>query len=86
VERRPHAGFSSGNPQQLYLPPIIDFEYHYETINVETQPRTPTRCFVMKRHDRNAKHSRRSPAGRWSSLTRRIRKSWRFSAAAKTTS
>lgn len=32
-----NAGFSRVNPQQLYLPIIIDPEYHYETINVETQ-------------------------------------------------
>ena len=32
-----NAGFSRANPQQLYLPVIIDPEYHYEAINVETQ-------------------------------------------------
>ncbi|MDP8267028.1 MAG: maltose alpha-D-glucosyltransferase [Candidatus Aceula meridiana] len=32
-----NAGFSRANPQQLYLPVIIDSEYHYETVNVETQ-------------------------------------------------
>ncbi len=32
-----NAGFSQANPQQLYLPPIIDYQYHYETVNVETQ-------------------------------------------------
>ncbi|MGD9201411.1 MAG: maltose alpha-D-glucosyltransferase [Chitinispirillia bacterium] len=32
-----NAGFSKANPQQLYLPAIIDSEYHYETVNVETQ-------------------------------------------------
>jgi len=32
-----NAGFSRANPQQLYLPPIIDYQYHYETLNVETQ-------------------------------------------------
>ena len=31
-----NAGFSGCNPQQLYLPLIIDHEYHYEAINVET--------------------------------------------------
>jgi len=34
-----NAGFSNGNPQQLFLPVIIDPEYHFETINVETQER-----------------------------------------------
>ena len=32
-----NAGFSKANPQQLYLPVIIDPEYHYEAINVENQ-------------------------------------------------
>jgi maltose alpha-D-glucosyltransferase/alpha-amylase len=36
-----NAGFSRANPQQLYLPVIIDPEYHYETVNVEAQQRNP---------------------------------------------
>lgn len=32
-----NAGFSEGNPQQLYLPLILDPEYHYGAVNVETQ-------------------------------------------------
>ena len=32
-----NAGFSRANPQRLFLPPIIDPEFHYETVNVETQ-------------------------------------------------
>ncbi|GJL63631.1 MAG: trehalose synthase [Nitrospirales bacterium] len=32
-----NAGFSRANPQKLYLPIIIDPEYHYEAINVELQ-------------------------------------------------
>jgi maltose alpha-D-glucosyltransferase/alpha-amylase len=32
-----NAGFSRANPQRLYLPVIIDPEYHYETVNVEAQ-------------------------------------------------
>ena len=32
-----NAGFSRANPQRLYLPAIIDPEYHYEAINVEAQ-------------------------------------------------
>ncbi|MFW6181499.1 MAG: putative maltokinase, partial [Spirochaetota bacterium] len=36
-----NAGFSDANPQKLYLPVIIDPEYHYETINVETQQANP---------------------------------------------
>ncbi len=34
-----NAGFSTANPQQLYLPVIIDPEYHFTTINVENQTR-----------------------------------------------
>ncbi len=36
-----NAGFSRTNPQRLYLPPIIDPEYHYEAVNVETQQNNP---------------------------------------------
>jgi maltose alpha-D-glucosyltransferase/alpha-amylase len=32
-----NAGFSKANPHRLYLPVIIDPEYHYEVINVEAQ-------------------------------------------------
>jgi maltose alpha-D-glucosyltransferase / alpha-amylase len=32
-----NAGFSRANPQKLYLPVIIDPDYHYEASNVETQ-------------------------------------------------
>jgi len=32
-----NAGYSRANPQRLYLPVIIDPEYHYEACNVETQ-------------------------------------------------
>jgi maltose alpha-D-glucosyltransferase/alpha-amylase len=36
-----NAGFSRANPQKLYLPVIVDPEYHYETINVEVQQNNP---------------------------------------------
>ncbi len=36
-----NAGFSLANPQRLYLPPIIDPEYHFETVNVEAQQNNP---------------------------------------------
>jgi maltose alpha-D-glucosyltransferase/alpha-amylase len=36
-----NAGFSKANPQRLYLPPITDPEYHYETINVEAKRANP---------------------------------------------
>ncbi len=36
-----NAGFSLANPQRLYLPVIIDPEYHYEAVNAESQQRNP---------------------------------------------
>jgi maltose alpha-D-glucosyltransferase/alpha-amylase len=36
-----NAGFSRANSQRLYLPVIIDPEYHYEAINVEAQQNNP---------------------------------------------
>ena len=36
-----NAGFSRGNPQRLYLPVILDPEYHYGTVNVEAQQSNP---------------------------------------------
>ena len=32
-----NAGFSTANPHKLYLPTIIDPEFHYEMVNVEVQ-------------------------------------------------
>jgi len=32
-----NAGFSRANPQRLYLPVIVDPQFHYESVNVETQ-------------------------------------------------
>ncbi|MCL5279826.1 MAG: maltose alpha-D-glucosyltransferase [Planctomycetes bacterium] len=34
-----NAGFSTANPQQLFLPVVIDPEYHFTTVNVENQAR-----------------------------------------------
>src|SRR5437762_6377178 len=36
-----NAGFSRANPQQLFLPVIIDPQYHYEQVNVEAQQASP---------------------------------------------
>jgi maltose alpha-D-glucosyltransferase/alpha-amylase len=36
-----NAGFSKANPQGLYLPLIIDPEYHYQAVNVEVQQNNP---------------------------------------------
>jgi len=37
-----NAGFSTCNPQKLYFPVIIDPEYHYEAVNVESQQGNPS--------------------------------------------
>jgi maltose alpha-D-glucosyltransferase/alpha-amylase len=37
-----NAGFSRANSQKLYLPVVIDSEYHYEAVNVETQQNNPS--------------------------------------------
>jgi len=36
-----NGGFSTANPHRLYLPLITEQEYHYESINVETQHSNP---------------------------------------------
>ncbi len=36
-----NAGFSRANPQRLYLPVIIDPQFHYESVNVEAQESNP---------------------------------------------
>ena len=36
-----NAGFSRANPQKLFLPVIIDPEYHYEAVNVEALDKNP---------------------------------------------
>jgi maltose alpha-D-glucosyltransferase/alpha-amylase len=37
-----NAGFSQANPQQLFLPVIIDPQFHYETVNVDAQRANPS--------------------------------------------
>jgi maltose alpha-D-glucosyltransferase / alpha-amylase len=37
-----NAGFSSADPQRLFLPVVIDHNYHYTTVNVENQERHPS--------------------------------------------
>ncbi len=44
-----NGGFSRANPQQLYLPAIIDPEYHYEAVNVENQRRNVSSLFWWMR-------------------------------------
>src|SRR5450432_1373385 len=35
------AGFSKASPQKLYLPVIVEPEFHYEAVNVEAQQGNP---------------------------------------------
>ncbi len=45
-----NAGFSRANPQKLYLPIIIDAEYHYESVNTEAhRNNTNSLWWTMKR-------------------------------------
>lgn len=45
-----NAGFSEANPHKLYLPVILDPEYHYESVNVELQSwNTSSLLWWMKR-------------------------------------
>ncbi len=37
-----NAGFSTAEPQRLFLPVIFNHDYHFETINVENQEQNPT--------------------------------------------
>lgn len=37
-----NAGFSMASPQKLFLPVIIEPEYHFESVNVENQERNPS--------------------------------------------
>jgi maltose alpha-D-glucosyltransferase / alpha-amylase len=34
-----NGGFSTADPQRLYLPLIVDYEHHYQTVHVEAQQR-----------------------------------------------
>ena len=45
-----NAGFSRTNPQQLYLPVILDPQYNYEAVNVETQKRNTSSLFWFMKH------------------------------------
>ncbi|MFH1328506.1 MAG: maltose alpha-D-glucosyltransferase [Candidatus Bathyarchaeota archaeon] len=44
-----NAGFSKANPQKLYLPVIIDPEYHYQTVNAENQQNQSSLLWWMKK-------------------------------------
>ena len=42
-----NAGFSTANPQRLYLPVIIDPKYHSQAVNVEAQQQNPTSLLMV---------------------------------------
>ncbi len=44
-----NGGFSGADPQQLFLPVIIDPDYHYTSVNVENQERNPSSFLWWKR-------------------------------------
>ncbi|MDG6996714.1 MAG: maltose alpha-D-glucosyltransferase [Nitrososphaerota archaeon] len=55
-----NAGFSKSNPQKLYLPVVIEPQYHYEVVNVENQQNDPSsllwwmkRIIAMRKHYRS---------------------------------
>ena len=45
-----NAGFSSANPQRLYLPVITDPIYRYESVNVATQQENPSSMLWWLKH------------------------------------
>jgi len=44
-----NAGFSRASPHRLYLPVIQDGEFHYQTVNVETQSNNPHSLLAFTR-------------------------------------
>jgi maltose alpha-D-glucosyltransferase/alpha-amylase len=55
-----NAGFSKANPQSLYLPVVVDPQFHYETVNVEAQQANPNSLLWWIR--RMIRRRRRHPA------------------------
>jgi len=45
-----NAGFSRCNPQKLFLPAVIDPEYHFEAVNVENQEANSSSLLWWMRH------------------------------------
>ena len=81
-----NAGFSAGNPQSLFLPTIIDHEYHYETRqrrNAGAQPAfAPVVDAAADRAARPAESAR--PRDRSSSSIPTTPRCWRSSASTRT--
>ena len=45
-----NAGFSRSNPQKLFLPVVIDLQYHYTAVNVESQLSNPSSLLWFTRN------------------------------------
>ena len=72
-----NAGFSDANPQRLYSPVIIDSEYLFETVNVETQQNNPTSLlWWMKRLIALRQHYVALRRGTIELFAPRTRRSW----------
>ena len=55
-----NAGFSKADPQQLYLPPIMDPVYGYEAVNVESQARDASSLLSWMRRVINVRTGHRA--------------------------
>ena len=80
-----NAGFSDANPQQLYSPVIIDREYLFETVNVETQQKNPHVAVVVDEAADCAATAlrRRCATARSRFWRRRTRRFWRLRATTR---
>ncbi len=78
-----NAGFSRANPQRLYLPVIIDPEYHYESVNVEAQQQQPQLAAVVDEAADRAAQALPGlrPRDDSSSCIRKTARCWRSSVA-----
>jgi maltose alpha-D-glucosyltransferase/alpha-amylase len=55
-----NAGFSKADPQELYLPPIMDPVFGYEAVNVESQTRDPSSLLNWMRRTISVRTSHRA--------------------------
>jgi maltose alpha-D-glucosyltransferase / alpha-amylase len=55
-----NAGFSDGNPQKLFLPLIIDPEYHHAYLNVQNQEQTVSSLLRWMRSIINVRHQNKA--------------------------
>jgi len=83
-----NAGFSRCNPQQLYLPVVVDPEYHYEAVNVEAQEQNPhSRLWWVRRLLALRRQHRAFGRGTLELVmpeNKRTRRSWRSCGAGRT--